>query len=140
MPSSYSNGNINILFDMILTKNFSKSEFECKCGCEMPESTLNNVKRTALALQKLRDAIGKPIKINSGYRCLFHNRSIGSTDTSQHVLGKAADIVVAGKKPKKIIKKIEKLIENNTMPQGGLAAYETFTHYDIRGFEARWNK
>ena len=124
---------------MQLTSNFSKSEFECKCGCEMPDNVLDNVKKLALSLQTLRDKIKKPIKVNSSYRCLSHNRSIGSNDSSQHVLGKAADIVIKGQIPEQTANLLEVLIDNNEISQGGLGIYNTFTHYDIRGRKARWD-
>ena len=39
-----------------------------------------------------RGIAGVPFKITSGLRCLEHNRSIGSKDSSSHVTGNAADI------------------------------------------------
>lgn len=42
-------------------------------------------------LQPLRDAWGKPITINSGYRCPKLNKEGGGVPTSQHVKGQAAD-------------------------------------------------
>ena len=48
---------------MKLTNNFSKSEFECSCGCEMPLDVLENVKLLAIQLQKIREYVGKPIRI-----------------------------------------------------------------------------
>ena len=50
---------------------------------------------TALAqdiLQPLRDLYGKPIRVNSGYRCKQINDAVGSKDTSQHLKGQAADL------------------------------------------------
>ena len=32
---------------MKLTKNFSKSEFDCSCGCEMPTDVLQQVQKVA---------------------------------------------------------------------------------------------
>jgi len=124
---------------MQLTSNFSKSEFECKCGCEMPDNVLDNVKKLALSLQKVRDKIKKPIKVNSSYRCLSHNRTIGSNDSSQHPKGKAADIVIKGQIPEQTANLLEVLIDNDEISQGGLGIYNTFTHYDIRGKKARWD-
>ena len=49
-----------------LTKNFTRSEFDCPCGC----STQMVDPELAEKLQRIRDALGKPIKITSGYRCL----------------------------------------------------------------------
>lgn len=48
-------------------------------------------------LQPLRDVFGCPVTVNSGFRCLELNRKLGSKDTSQHVLGQAADIEVPGR-------------------------------------------
>ena len=42
-------------------------------------------------LQPLRDAYGKPITINSGYRCPALNKAVGGVDNSQHQYGEAAD-------------------------------------------------
>lgn len=42
-------------------------------------------------LQPLRDAYGKPITINSGYRCAELNKKVGGVATSQHTKGQAAD-------------------------------------------------
>ena len=44
-------------------------------------------------LQHLRDALGTPLKINSGYRCPSLNKAIGGAANSQHVTGQAADII-----------------------------------------------
>jgi len=43
-------------------------------------------------LQPLRDALGVPIIVNSGYRCGRLNRSIKGAANSQHMKGEAADI------------------------------------------------
>lgn len=43
-------------------------------------------------LQPLRDFMGEPIIINSGYRCPALNRAVGGVNSSQHVKGEAADI------------------------------------------------
>ena len=124
---------------MKLTRNFSKWEFECKDGSEMPATVLGNVNKLAHALQVIRDVIQEPIGITSSYRSLEYNRTIGSTDTSQHVLGKAADLQIDGVEPLELYEIIEFLIDLEHIPQGGLGLYNTFVHYDIRGYEARWD-
>jgi len=123
---------------MKLTKNFSKSEFESRDGAEMPKEVLANIKKLAECLQVIRDNTGKSITINSGYRSKSHNKKIGGKPKSQHLLGIAADIVVKDYIPKQVYELIELLIEKGELPEGGLKAYDTFTHYDIRGKKARW--
>lgn len=43
-------------------------------------------------LDPLREAWGKPIVVNSGYRCPKLNRAVGGVVRSQHTKGEAADI------------------------------------------------
>lgn len=125
---------------MRLTENFSKSEFSCKCGCEMPKNIENNIKKLAIQLQIIRDIVNVPIKINSGYRCEKHNSSIkGSSKNSQHLEGKAADIVIKGYDPiLKTFPLLDQLIEEGELIIGGMGKYSTFTHIDIRKKRARW--
>jgi len=122
-----------------MTKNFNKSEFESKCGSEMPEEVYHNVVKVANQLQYLRDYLGEPIRINSAYRSPEHNAKVGGVPKSQHLLGKAADIVVKGMKTEFLYQYIEDAISNGEMLQGGLGLYDTFVHYDIRGTKARWD-
>ena len=123
---------------MRITENFSLSEFDCKDGSELPTALLPNVLDLADNLQVLRDYLGVPISINSAYRSLEYNRNIGGATNSQHLLAKAADIVVESKSPEQVANIIKYLISEGKMMQGGLKAYDTFTHYDIRGHKARW--
>lgn len=50
------------------------------------EALINNV------LDPLREAYGKPIYVNSGYRCPKLNKAVGGVSTSEHLTGRAADI------------------------------------------------
>ena len=124
---------------MKLTKNFSKSEFECKCGCDMPQDVLDNIKIVAEQLQIVRNKLNKPIKINSAYRCPKHNSMVGGSSKSQHKLGKASDIVVNGISPNGVFGFINKLMALDMIKLGGLGQYNSFTHFDIRGYIARWD-
>lgn len=123
---------------MQLTENFNLSEFDSKDGSITPLEVVASLTKLAMNLQALRDYVGKPIKINSGYRSPYHNEMIGGAKNSQHVLGKAADIVIEGYTPKQVFDIIERLQEKGSMAIGGLHAYDTFTHFDIRGHLARW--
>ena len=123
---------------MQITKNFNLKEFECK-GYEMPLEVYENIIKLAQQLQFLRDYTGRPITINSAYRSPEHNAKIGGVKTSQHLLGKAADITIESLKPAEVYRIIEDLIDMGEMLQGGLGLYKTFVHYDIRKTKARWN-
>ena len=127
---------------MKLTNNFTKSEFDCKSGEEMPLDVLENVKLLAIQLQKIREYVGKPIRINSAYRNKEYNQAIGGVKTSQHILGKAADITIDTFTPDEVVSIIENMLTNEMLGGfyiGGLGSYNTFTHIDIRDKKARWN-
>lgn len=125
---------------MKLTKNFDLKEFECKCGCKMPLEVYENVIKLAGELQKLRTYVGRPIRINSAYRCPNYNDNVvKGAKNSQHKLGKASDIVIESLKPAEVFIIIEDLIDMGEMLQGGLGLYDTFVHYDIRKTKARWD-
>lgn len=48
-------------------------------------------------LDPLRQAWGKPIKVNSGYRCPRLNKEVGGAPASQHIKGEAADITTGNR-------------------------------------------
>jgi uncharacterized protein YcbK (DUF882 family) len=117
---------------------FKISEFDSKDGAEMPSDVKMNVIELIDNLNVLRQELGSPLYVNSGYRSPEHNKNIGGSINSQHLTGKAADIRSNEYTPKQIKEKIEELIKVGKMKQGGLSAYNTFVHYDIRGKKARW--
>jgi len=71
-----------------LTKNFDRVEFACPCGCGFDEIDLGLVD----TLQRIRDVLGVPLRINSGCRCLAHNQAVGGVPDSAHRRGRAADV------------------------------------------------
>lgn len=123
---------------MKLTKNFNSIEFDCKDGTPVPESLMANIKKLAENLQVLRDEVGEPIHIISGYRTAKHNKSINGASGSLHLKAMAGDIMCKQTPPRKLQSIIERLIKKGKMQQGGLGKYNTFTHYDVRDYKARW--
>ena len=70
-----------------LSANFSEREFRCPC-CDASKINMGFIDK----LQFAREQIGKSMTITSGYRCFSHNRTVGGSDNSSHVIGLAADI------------------------------------------------
>jgi uncharacterized protein YcbK (DUF882 family) len=124
---------------MKLTENFSLSEFQCNCGCEMPAFVKENIQELALNLQMLRDIVGV-LNLTNAYRCKEHNSAVGGSENSQHLVGKAADIQSLGTEPSVIADITEVLMDTKKLKTGGIGRYNTFTHIDIRGSVARWGK
>jgi uncharacterized protein YcbK (DUF882 family) len=112
-----------------ISENFSRSEFACKCQCGFDTVDVELI----AVLSALRSALG-PTKINSGCRCHDHNRAVGGVKDSQHVLGRAADIVVQNVDPDIVVA----YLNDHYPEQYGVGSYNTFTHIDTRGKKARW--
>ena len=130
---------------MQLTTNFNISEFRCnKAGLynlptvEVPPKYYENVSELAKNLQIIRNVIKKPILINSGYRTEEYNKRIGGASKSQHLTASASDIRILRLRPEFIYEVILELMQNNQITKGGLKAYKTFVHYDIRGEFVTW--
>ncbi len=119
-----------------MTENFKQSEFVCKCGkCkDIPAYLENNIWCLSNELEKIRLALGRPIIINSGIRCITHNKKIGGVKNSQHILGKAVDIRVKNMKAKDLYNFITRLESMKLVYIGYMQLYEKegFVHYDIR--------
>jgi len=122
-----------------LTKNFYLDEFQCKDLSDINEEVFNNLLELADNMQLIRDYLGASITVNSGYRSPNYNKVIGGASGSKHKLGQACDFTVKGMTPEQVADRVEELIKDSTILQGGLGRYDTFTHYDIRGTKARWN-
>lgn len=79
---------------MVQTKNFNQSELEksstaIKLGIDnrIPVQYEQNAQMLLNALQVIRDNLGKPIKITSGYRCPKLNKTVGGVHNSSHLKG-----------------------------------------------------
>ena len=63
------------------------------------EKVVENLRSLCLeVLQPLRDYVGAPVHINSGYRCPELNMAVGGVKNSQHCRGEAADIRIVSPK------------------------------------------
>ena len=56
--------------------------------------------------ERVREIIGKPVIITSGFRCKELNKAIGGAITSQHTLCEAIDIVVKGMRCEDVFNRI----------------------------------
>lgn len=87
-------------------KYFIKREFQCRCCRQLPEEALMNMETLAdNVLDPVRAKFGKPIKVNSGYRCEKHNRAVGGAKNSQHMCqgGSAAADICTGEKTQNML-------------------------------------
>ena len=115
--------------DIKVSKDFKLYEFECHDGNHEVKIDPELVEK----LQKLRDLVKKPIIINSGYRTPDYNKKIGGVPNSQHIQGKASDIVIKGYTPEQV-KVLAKKVGFR-----GLGLYDNFTHVDVRATPSEWD-
>lgn len=60
-------------------------------------------------LDPLREAVGRPVVVSSGFRSAMVNKAIGGASSSQHVLGQAADFTVPGMTTQQVVDRIREL-------------------------------
>ena len=120
-----------------LAPDFKVRELRCRDGSDtvMVDETLTVV------LQCIREHFGKPVTITSGYRTASHNTKVGGSKSSQHLLGRAADIQVQDTDPLAVAAYAESLMPG----WGGVGRYPVkagrakgWVHVDTRPNKSRW--
>jgi len=121
-------------------KEFTKSRTASENGIDNnpPSEAVENLRALCVhTLEPLREALGLPIIITSGYRCKALNERITHhSATSQHMQGEAADFVVQGSKIKVqgenhrelLIKAFRTIILNDNIDFDQLIIYLDFIH------------
>lgn len=111
---------------------FTRSDVAIKLGIinEPGEKELAALRvLVSRTIQPLRDKLGVPIHVNSGYRCPELNKAVGGVPTSQHQKGEAADLSIDGKAAD-----ILEALENSNIPfdQAILYRKQNFLHVSLK--------
>ena len=120
-----------------LAPDFKVRELRCRDGTD----TVMVDEALTVVLQCIREHFGRAVTITSGYRTAAHNAAVGGAKSSQHLLGRAADIRVQGVSVEDVAAYAERL-----MPDwGGVGRYPVkagratgWVHVDTRADKARW--
>lgn len=126
---------------MKIGEYFDDYEFACRCDRHGVDAEghpiLDHIidKRLIDVLDKIRERLGVPITVNSGYRCPEHNEEVGGVPNSQHVEGTAADITYDGID----VDYLAQIAEECGADGIGKYYQQGFVHVDVRGYAARWN-
>ena len=120
-----------------LAPDFKVRELRCRDGTD----TVMVDEALTVVLQCIREHFGKAVTITSGYRTAAHNAAVGGAKSSQHLLGRAADIRVQGVSVEAVAAYAESL-----MPDwGGVGRYPVkagratgWVHVDTRANKSRW--
>jgi uncharacterized protein YcbK (DUF882 family) len=105
-------------------QHFKVQEFACKDGSQVVYVDDHLVS----ILDILRNKIGKPVHINSGYRTPEWNKKCNGAKYSYHMCGMAADIRVNGMSAKELANKLNEIVPDEC----GIIVYNTWVHFDVR--------
>lgn len=110
-------------------QHFKVKEFACHDGSQVVfiDSYLVSI------LDILRNQVGKPVIVNSGYRTPTRNKAVNGAKYSYHMRGMAADIRIEGMTTKEIANKLNKIIPDKC----GIIVYSTWVHIDTRNKKYR---
>ena len=118
---------------MKLTEHFTFEELTVTDHREL-DNTPNdaqkaNLMRLAAFLERVKVLLGgKPIMVNSGFRSKQVNDAIGSKNTSQHLVGCAADIRVPGMTPDEVVR----IINASDLPfDQVIREFDRWTHISV---------
>jgi uncharacterized protein YcbK (DUF882 family) len=105
-------------------QHFKVREFACKDGSQVVfiDDHLVSV------LDILRNKLGKPVIITSGYRTPTRNKDVGGAKYSYHMRGMAADIRVNGVSAKELANELNAIVPDEC----GIIVYKSWVHFDVR--------
>ncbi len=96
-------------------------------------------KAMVAALDRVREAVGHPITITSGYRDPAHNRRVGGAKYSRHVVGDAVDINLAGLSSQQRYALMWHLLAEGFTSFGSYSRSPNMLHADMRPYARRWH-
>ena len=111
-----------------LSDHFSRHEFACNCGCG--KDTVDAELLTICEI--VREIEGGPVRVASGHRCRVHNQRAGGASKSQHLYGRAADLIVRDPEHTALI------LDQKFPDKYGIGVYDHWIHVDSRADRARW--
>ena len=126
-----------------ISKDFVDEEFFCNdlYRTPVPSKYQFNLVDLVSQLQIMRDRIGLPFRISSGYRTALHNQIVGGEKNSQHLYCKAADIETPiGIRLVDFQDSFDEAMNGGIIINGGLGRYTWGLHYDIGPGPRRWDR
>lgn len=128
----------------MVTEHFALDEFRQPSAYGLPgedypgEWIADRLIPLCQTLERIREELGAPVRILSGYRSEAYNearrqRGHQVAQFSQHMYGRAADIQVEGHTASEVHARIARLHQEGHLPHlGGLGVYDSFVHVDVR--------
>ena len=116
----------------ILTNYFTHDEVKCKCNGEFCDGSRGLTTHTHACLNVLRAKLGRPLIVNSGYRCPKYNELKGGAEHSKHKLGEAVDLHAPTQLEREEISELA--LKNGFNCR---IYYDTFIHIDTRDIDGK---
>ncbi len=124
---------------MKLSKNFylhefHRSETAARKGRVIEptaETTAQLQRLVTFVMQPIRDYLGRPITVLSGYRPLWLNKMVGGSLTSEHMEGRACDFLVQGMRPIEVVRKLEPFLKDLPYNQC-IHEFGVWTHISVQ--------
>lgn len=128
-----------------LTRNLSRHEFACNCGCgfDTVDAELVIIIQDSADYFSAKDGINIRIDITGPNRCKQHNINEGGASNSQHVYARAADYKLFNRYTGEQIHpdRVADYLEQKYIGKYGIGRYKNRTHVDTRtNGPARWDK
>lgn len=127
------------MLNIQITEHFRYNEPGIRCSCCNRLIIDDLFYRHMNKIETMRQELGFPLIINSGYRCPAHNEAEGGSKNSMHMKFATDirpelenDISLYNSKLQSIRLKAEDL------RFGGMGEYTTFVHLDCRDKKTRW--
>ena len=92
------------------------------------DDEIKNLTRTAQLLEMVRDTVGKPVIVTSGFRSKQVNDAVGSSDRSQHRIGCASDFRVPGMTPAEVVRAC---VDANLPYDQIIVEFDAWTHISV---------
>jgi uncharacterized protein YcbK (DUF882 family) len=117
---------------VFISENYKSDQFDCKCTDPKCISTAIHEELIA-GLEKLCESVGEVLTVNSAFRCEKHNAAEGGAPKSQHLKGKAVDLVGFKCSSDELVKHAR-----DVKCFKGIGKGKTLVHLDVREKPAYW--
>ena len=121
-----------------VSKNMSRSEFACECGCgfdSMDVETVNVVQKMCDDFATILEKEKVTLAINSACRCPARNEKIGGHPNSYHMKARALDLRIFEVEADLVADYLEREYPDKY----GIGRYDGRTHLDTQAKCKRWD-
>ena len=113
-----------------VTPHFQWGELRCHDGTAVPDTYMKNAIAICKRAEALREYLGEPLIVTSGFRTKAWNDRVGGAKGSLHLTARALDLTCRSVSAKEMHTAYLALIKAGKVPDGGLGLYKNWIHID----------